>query len=204
MGEREGQGVQSREADREEREKESGITSEEIDAMPPGREFDILIAEKVMMLDVEKSWSFSRDYESGSLTPWLEPLLEDYEPQFDGTREEWEQRNKEAKDHYKIREPAIIKRREDGSPFWYDPVPAYSTSISAAWEVMEKLASLDFDVDLALSSEVPGDDPERYYCGVQYGDDNAPWKPEFRYCQVWASTAPLAICRAALKATLKL
>ena len=84
-----------------------------------------------------------------------------------------------------------------------DLLADYSERIAAAWEVVEKLATLDFDIELTLSSKGPHDDPERYYCGVQYGDDNAPWKPEFRYCQIWASTAPLAICRAALKAVVK-
>lgn len=80
--------------------------------------------------------------------------------------------------------------------------PAFSpsTDIAAAWEVMEKLVSMDFDVDVAMSSKVANDYSKRCYCHFQAGDDNAPWKENFKLAQAWALTAPLAICRAALKA----
>ena len=79
-------------------------------------------------------------------------------------------------------------------------LPSYSTYIVAAWEVVEKMASLDWDVNISLSSKLPSDDVERWYCEMTCGDDNAAWRDDFRFIQIWASTAPLAICLAALKA----
>jgi hypothetical protein len=61
---------------------------------------------------------------------------------------------------------------------FYDPVPLYSTSISAAWEVVEKMRHLD--------PMVSWDDPK--------------WEVSFSDVWAIADTAPHAICLAALKA----
>ena len=69
---------------------------------------------------------------------------------------------------------------KDSSGGFYKEVPNYSTDISAAWEVVEKLTStLGYKISL-----------ETY--------DGKVWtvKP----CGVSDTTAPMAICKAALKA----
>jgi len=81
----------------------------------------------------------------------------------------------------------------------YGALP-YSTDIGAAWEVVEKMAVQDWDAEISLCSRLPSDNHERWYCGFQQGDDNAPWRSDFKFVQDWALTASLAICRAALKA----
>jgi len=83
---------------------------------------------------------------------------------------------------------------------WSHWAKHYSTDIAVAWEVVEKMAVLDWDAEISLCSKLPSDDHERWYCGFQRGDDNAPWRPDFKFGQDWALTAPLAICRSALKA----
>ena len=99
--------------------------------------------------------------------------------------------------------------RDDNSPVvrvvsadvtFIEPCPGYSTNIAAAWEVVEKLKSLDWEIEVSVTCKLPDGDSETYYCGLQQGDDNAPWSKDYRYLQTWAPMAPLAICRAALKA----
>jgi hypothetical protein len=75
-----------------------------------------------------------------------------------------------------------------------------STDIAAAWQVAEKIKSLDWQVEISFSNKLPEGDEDSYYVGLQQGDDNAPWKPSYRYIQTWAQAVSLAICRAALKA----
>lgn len=64
-----------------------------------------------------------------------------------------------------------------------DLVPAYSTSIDAAWQVIEKLA--DRDPMLAQRG---------------YADGSVGWYCDLEGIQAHARTAPHAICMAALKA----
>lgn len=68
--------------------------------------------------------------------------------------------------------------------------PAYSTSIEAAWQVVEKLKADGWWI--AVEHEAP-DDPERAWGACLSPNPHLP---------VWemAETAPLAICRAALMA----
>lgn len=75
-----------------------------------------------------------------------------------------------------------------------------STDIAAAWEVVEKLKELDWALEVSVTNKLPEGDSETYYCGLLRGDDNAPWREDFRHIQAWAATAPLAICHAALEA----
>ena len=69
-------------------------------------------------------------------------------------------------------------------PTEYQP-PEYSSDIAAAWEVVEKLREMGFPVHIQCG--------QYHYGVVGYRDV---LKDEW----VWAKSAPLAICRAALKA----
>lgn len=68
-------------------------------------------------------------------------------------------------------------------------VPQYSTDLSAAWEVVEKLRQLGYQGAIDWSSSEPG-----YECA--FGSSNVP-SHERQSCR--AATASLAICLAALK-----
>ena len=84
------------------------------------------------------------------------------------------------------------------NPWWQDgaqtqadvvmyggPKP-YSTDIAAAWEVTEKMRAANWHIELSTCAEMKGP----WYCHFQ----------EATLAYAYASTAPLAICRAALKA----
>ena len=91
------------------------------------------------------------------------------------------------------KEPVLFTK-----PYWFDlddditylritdgfrgMVRSYSTSIAAAWEALDHLAKSDFAVHWIVS--------EGYNCSVLAAD----------WINSTASSAPLAICRAALKA----
>jgi hypothetical protein len=85
-----------------------------------------------------------------------------------------------------------------------DSIPDYSTDISAAWEVVESMAAKTFEVTVEGGGPY-GDRPdlqngEGWYASFYLGDSNAPWKSGTINAQAWASTAPHALCLAALKA----
>lgn len=65
----------------------------------------------------------------------------------------------------------------------------YSVAISEAWQVVEKLVANGFDVSVWVGRR---DDQNFYTCQVDWGIK--------KMVAVTAYTAPLAICRAALKA----
>ena len=73
-------------------------------------------------------------------------------------------------------------------PRWADAVPAYSTEIAAAWQVVEKMMERGWYLFL----DTAGFDGEEWR--AQFRD------PESRFARGEAATAPLAICRAALAA----
>ena len=90
-----------------------------------------------------------------------------------------------------------------------DTPPPYSTSISAAWEVVEKIHSLGWCLDLSDMRHSP-EDPGWWWELNRYDPLDDPAFPELEghpVCTHYykldggAPTAPLAICRAALKAT---
>jgi len=66
--------------------------------------------------------------------------------------------------------------------------PAYSTDISAAWEVVEKMGNVDKLHDVELRTSIRG-----WICNIFNSFDSF---------EVNADTAPLAICRAALLAVM--
>jgi len=93
--------------------------------------------------------------------------------------------------------------RPDGSSFdapiremWDDPLysryslPPYSTDIAAAWQVVEHMRTIEFDIDLLLMP----DSQDR--CCLEHSA-----RIESKVC-AYAPDMPLAICRAALKTTL--
>jgi len=88
---------------------------------------------------------------------------------------------------------ACVKCGEDR--FYHQQSQAYSTDISAAWLVVNKMFGLGYAMSLLhLSSEFY---PEYWYCDFRLKDSNKP--PEYE----WADhqmTAPAAICKAALLA----
>ena len=80
------------------------------------------------------------------------------------------------------------------------PIPTYSTDISAAWEVVNKLCNWDVD-DNMLILKGQGPDLENH------GDEEAEWWEAEINGDFWGSpanaeaeTAPLVICLVALKA----
>lgn len=85
-----------------------------------------------------------------------------------------------------------------GYPLGHISPPCYSTDISSAWEVVEKIVE-NFKCDVSIANRSSGNDcPRIYVCRIQYGTleyDN----PDL-LLYVVADTAPLAICRAALLA----
>ena len=76
-----------------------------------------------------------------------------------------------------------------GDVKWFE-TPAYSTSISAAWEVVEKFE----DSEVFRNDDDNG--PIEWHCRLGY------WKTGILGHGI-APTAPLAICRAALKAVVE-
>jgi len=161
--------------------------------MEAGHELDALIAEKVMGLEVARGCRFKPNYETEkALNSWVEPKQDEYFTP--GKIAGW-------RESYSIIRPGITVRRPDDNEIAYhDACPEYSTDITAAWEVVEKMSSYDFDVSISLSSKLSSDDLERWYCDMTHGDDNAPWREDYKFIQVWAPTAPHAICLAALSA----
>ena len=75
-------------------------------------------------------------------------------------------------------------------------VPAYSTSIAAAWQVVERFEADGWKVCVAKGELFPGDEEsELWECYFQKpAPDGGVWEPEGH-----AETPALAICRAALE-----
>src|SRR3990167_4943388 len=71
-----------------------------------------------------------------------------------------------------------------GGPYYKEPLPNYSTSISAAWEVVEKFQKYSNEPIL-----------------ISHSETQHLWRVQFRYnLSIQASDFPLAVCLAALKA----
>lgn len=83
-------------------------------------------------------------------------------------------------------------KEEENRTTWID-VPEYSTDISAAWEIVERLDAQR--IRLSMSRFYNGIITGVPTCwGVDFSGDDAEW------CGTEAQTAPEAICIAALKA----
>lgn len=136
----------------------------QVDNMPAGREMDILIAEKVMEIDTDGYWITTVDANTSNCgTISLEWLKNN--PTFD-----------------------INRIDKDG---WEYEGPQYSTDMSPAWEVAEKLK-------LAVIPRHPGWACAHCRAVVDGGPTWIGVADEHGWTK--AETAPLAICRAALKA----
>ncbi len=85
-----------------------------------------------------------------------------------------------------VHDDYMIPDPED--PIAYDVCPHYSTDITAAWQVLEKLMSMTKQQDIHLE-HLEGE------WGVSTCHELGEWKDWVR-----AETAALAICRAALQA----
>lgn len=143
------------------------------DMIPAGRELDALVAEKVMGLKVE-----------------MLPIMydEDYEgqvPRF--STAEWEKEMREEAPDWQRESwdsdkgPVVV----EGGDRKYVVRP-YSTDIAAAWEVVEKMRKMGWEPTIALQ--------KAHVYAITY---DASYDELSR---AYAEHAPLAICRAALKA----
>lgn len=155
------------------------------DTIEAGREMDALVAEKVMGWkrggkgDHTKPLHYkSLDHPGEIRNNWAAKGEHDYLTSPDGNT------------HYLCAcADEAIKDHID--------LPEYSTSISAAWEVVERFEQGAFApeqvaacVNLVCSD---GIEDERYYCAF--------FSPSLAKVEAFGKTMPEAICRAALKAT---
>jgi hypothetical protein len=130
----------------------------DIDTMEAGSELDALVAEKVM------EWNGTHDVQYVDLDTWYSWCKNCGKLGEDGEIGHWE--------------PGMDQPKGCAVP------PRYSTDITAAWEVVEKMPRLEL-------IKYPGG---HFFAGTGYADEDG-WEFEAE-----APTAPLAICRAALKA----
>jgi hypothetical protein len=135
------------------------MTREEIIAMEPGRKLDTLVAEKVMGLTV---YHYDKDVEENCYYMLMDTEGFPFEP-FGGEKE--------------TEEEAWL------SCFYY------STDISAAWEVVEKIKK-DLDWWIVLNSE------GEKWIALFY------WDKYQIACECEAETASEAICKCALMAVM--
>ena len=150
------------------------MTDEEIDAMPAGRELDILVARLVFGLEV-KNRTCRPDPECGG---WyeVESLNDDDDP-----------------NDYTIGATNLPCYLDD--EIW-EVVPEYSTDISATWLMVEKLLETH-GVSIVAHNKT------WYQCNLDIRDKKTRYPSEIAHdgdAFANAETAPLAISRAALKA----
>lgn len=158
-----------------------------IDDMQAGREMDALIAEKVMRLTVFDV-APACQYEDGS---WQVKRADSFDT------EPHPIYLKECRCET-IRNDSLLSQLIEGGLFGHyanclDVVPFYSTDIAAAWQVVEKLEynwNLYRDMGKCGHEETQGDKLYRFIYSA----------PGMSMAGTTAETAPLAICRAALKA----
>ncbi len=156
------------------------LTSAAIDALPAGRELDALVAEKVM------------GYEVKPLSAWPDkyPSREDRSKL---VRSVWMVRDAMNPICFIEGNPRSPKVGDSDGHWSPCDIPSYSTSIAAAWEVVEKLTKI-FGLTM---TRLPNDDSwEISIYRLNEDGDYMATADDI----VSAATAPLAICRAALKA----
>ena len=144
-----------------------------------GREIDVLVAEKVMGLTIaHRDWPCYTPPDGST----YEAAVED-----DGGAVPW---GGERGPVYFRGTPYV----DNGTPesAWYEPVPFYSTDIAAAWLVVERVATIDKGEPGGLEVAVIRY-PDRWECHIE--TNSAAF-----LCIEEASTAPLAICLATLRA----
>lgn len=177
------------------------LTPEQIDAMQPGEELDKLVAERVFGWVTawsrgEGTWEDGEDdaYYVATIPEgyaWFELAPKD---------KEW------LLDNEKYNAPYVRPegRREDDHIFRKGKKTAYvdlwhpSTDITAAWQVVEKLG-WGFYITSPMDNPIWGDaSAGKYHCFMTHCPNHGRWTDVIAY----ADTAPEAICKAALKATL--
>lgn len=163
------------------------MTPSEINAMQAGRELDALVAEKVMEMVIHKAGDLDLGWEQkGGPTP-----------------PEWYVRGIE-------KDVLMVERVPPPGYYRYIGIPAYSTSISAAWGVLTKLSVLR-----DTSTDWPGaDGRSRFYKPVvrlEWFEHDNQAECRIGRCKGFdedtdvvakADSIELAICRAALKAVI--
>ena len=90
-----------------------------------------------------------------------------------------------------VQPPAGEQWQSGGERVLEKTCPRYTTDIAAAWEVIEKMKSLGWQVLMDNKNEI--DEPGWWVCFEQ-------WEPRQRHASVFMRTAPAAICYAALSA----
>jgi len=146
------------------------MTKEEILAMEAGRELDALIATEIMGYQGVGFYRRKSRFTSG----WEPCAKDDVTPD----TPEWK--------------ATLAIWREDGETF---AVKRYSTDISAAWQVVEKLASEGFTPSIVFSDE-------KHWGMTAYCQQESVVGDFTLEDVVWCDTAPEAICKAALMAKL--
>lgn len=155
------------------------LTKEQIEQMPASRELDALIAEYVLKEVIKHNWPCGVNYDSGmvdasSTNPTEFPTL------------------------YGELHPVIMDCHPDLEEAYAVPMPFYSTHIADAWMVLMEMKDRrpNYSRNGFALTEALIEEPQHE------------WKTVFK-CQIgghrnrgYADTAPLAICRAALLATL--
>jgi hypothetical protein len=143
------------------------MTRDEVLNMPAGREMDALIAEKVM------GWIYSDSWEqlvpSGHADP---PIWSDWE---------WDIEELTYVKH-PINMMGGVSYRGD-KPY----IPEYSTNISAAWKIVEKMINDGYDIVDIWHENVVDVGWAMEWIKDGNGDNS-----------IGSDTAPLAICKAAL------
>lgn len=150
------------------------MTREEILAMKPGRELDVLMAEKVMGLNGEHDWIKDKDgeidifaYESGYCNgPKCSVCGYEY-------------------CHHCHKEPPIEKCNE---------TKAYSSNIAAAWEVFGKIKDTGAWIEVAWNPK-----RKHYRCAIGAKPIKELQTVDLNGCD----NAPEAICKAALLAVME-
>ena len=161
------------------------MTHAEIDAMPAGREMDALVAERVMGLVIHKAGDLDLGWEQkGGPTP-----------------PEWHMRGIE-------KDVLMVERVPPPGYYRYIGIPHYSTDIAAAWELVEQLRKLGWFILFGNNGHNRGDPANPIWWANFYQQDMKKFWAGDRNKYGESSherggTAPLAICRAALKAAAK-
>lgn len=154
--------------------------------MTPGRELDALVATKVMGWKNIKH-QLSNPYDDDSWEDWLgNPPLK---PNDEGTRYEMRLGKCCPVCNHQDNKTTAIKVSYEQEK----TIPPYSSDIAAAWQVVEKLFQLGFDLYL----ETFKDDEDNPQCRVSFQQIDNQDKGSG---PIYADTAPHAICLAALKA----
>lgn len=168
--------------------------------MKAGREMDALVAEKVMGIEPCDNWiGYTWDNELSVSCVKHSNIIqrECYPTRVYGLFGEYDLKDHLPSDFGSGPLPEWFR---DNASEWDESLyledravpPPYSTSISSAWEVVEKLAERWLHVDVCST---PDEHPTKFICVVRQPD-----KLLFLEWRADEDSAPLAICLAALRA----